>query len=401
MSKRIAIAVATGVFALPLVAYLTRTDAPKPVEVAVVRPRVLTPVILASGSLVYENQVTLVPELLAKVKEMHVAEGDHVKPGDLLMRLDSEAIRAELSRLDSSKRSALLETDRRLGNARQMQIQWARYAELNREGMIPISKFEDAGIQKANADLDVQSGREAARQVDFQIREAQQQLSQTEIRSPIEGQVVSVGIKGGETAIPSSGGIPGSTLAVIAQTTGMLAEVNVDEADIERVQLGQHARIVPAGSGSSPIDATVLRIAMMSHAINGQGRTFSVKLRIASDQATGLRAGTTCRAELLTGGAASPQLAIPLQALRYDEAQKDVAGQHAHVFVAEHDRVSSRAVDLGISDDSHVQITRGLRENETVVTGSYKTMRFLRDGDKVVASPRNTPGSDVHAEASR
>lgn len=401
MARRVAALAVVAVLVLPTLAYLARADDAKPVDVETARQRILSPVILASGSLVYENQVTLAPELLAKVKEVRVREGSQVRAGDVLIKLDSEAIRAELSRLESSKRSAIIEIQRRQSDAQHAADQLARFNELHRLGMVESSKFDDVRNQKTNADLEVLGGREAAKQVEFQIREAQQQLAQTEIRSPIDGRITSIGVKIGETAIPSAGGIPGSILAIIAQTDGLLAEVNVDEADIGRVRIGQSARIVPAGETQGSIGANVVQIAMMSSLVNGQGHVFPVKLKLAQEQKGAFRAGTTCRAELLTGDGAHPVLAVPIQALRYDDAQKDSGGRRAHVYVVRDGRVQSRVVELGTSDDTYVQVTEGLRDGDAVVTGPYKTIRFLHDGDKVLPASTSIAGAPASSVVPR
>ena len=384
MDKRVAVIGIVVVLVLPLVGLLTRADPAKPVEAQPAALRALAPVILASGSLVYENQVTLGPELLAKVEKVLGKEGDQVSAGQLLMRLDAEAIKAELSRLDSSRRGAVIDMQRRTDSAALQGDRLSRYDVLRREGMIESIKFDEINNQKRSADLDLMGAKEAVRQIEFQIREAQQRLAQTEIRSPIDGRIINVGIKAGETAIPSAGGVPGSVLFVIAQTDGMIADVDIDEADIVRVRVGQRARIVPAGASQDGADSSVEQIAMASRSVAGQGKVFPVKLRLTREQAHRFRAGTTCRAELFLGEGAAPVLAVPLQALRYEDGQKNGGDQKASLFVMSGGQAHQRNVELGLSDDASVQVTKGLALGDSVITGPFKTLRFLHDGDPVV-----------------
>jgi HlyD family secretion protein len=97
--------------------------------------------------------------------------------------------------------------------------------------------------------------------------------------------------------------------------------------------------------------------------------------------------GMSCRAEVLTGSQGDEKvLAVPVQALRYEDnpdksskAEKSIAS----VFLLDAGRVIKRAVSTGTADDSHIAVTRGLKEGDQVVVGPAKTLLFLRDGEKV------------------
>src|ERR1041385_49294 len=90
----IAVGAVVALIAIPVVMKLTRGDDTKLVVLEDVSSRALTPTVLAWGSLTYESQVTLAPEVTGRVKEILVAEGDQVKRDQLLMRLDPAAPRA-------------------------------------------------------------------------------------------------------------------------------------------------------------------------------------------------------------------------------------------------------------------------------------------------------------------
>src|SRR5881394_2216954 len=92
----IVIGAIVAVIALPVVLKVSRGDTSKLVELESVASRALTPTVLASGSLTYESQVTLAPEVTGRVKEILVAEGDEVKRDQLLMRLDPRAPQAAI-----------------------------------------------------------------------------------------------------------------------------------------------------------------------------------------------------------------------------------------------------------------------------------------------------------------
>ena len=96
--------------------------------------------------------------------------------------------------------------------------------------------------------------------------------------------------------------------------------------------------------------------------------------------------GMSCRAEISTRvDTAERTLAVPVQAVRYDEASdRDEMGK-ASVFVVKDGKASKREVETGAADDVYIEITRGLSVGEIVAIGPAKTLRFLREGERVAA----------------
>src|SRR5687767_15998147 len=109
----IAVGAIVALIALPVVVKLSRGDTAKVVELERVAPRALTPTVLASGSLTYESQVTLTPEVTGRVKEILVAEGDQVSRDQLLMRLDPRAPQAAIEQSKALVRQSRLSIERR------------------------------------------------------------------------------------------------------------------------------------------------------------------------------------------------------------------------------------------------------------------------------------------------
>ena len=87
-----------------------------------------------------------------------------------------------------------------------------------------------------------------------QLEQAKDRLAKTSVYSPIDGRVTSLDIEVGETAISSTTNIPGSTLMTIANPASILTEVNVDEADIAKIDAGQAARIYAIAYPDQPVD---------------------------------------------------------------------------------------------------------------------------------------------------
>src|SRR3569832_1624617 len=195
-----------ALIALPVVLKLSRGDASKTVELESVSARALTPTVLASGSLTYESQVTLAPEVTGRVKEILVAEGDHVKRDQLLMRLDPAAPRAAIEQSQAMVRQARLSIERRRVDYDAQVIKVRRFEALQGKGMVDANSLEQLVSARDLAEVDLRTSREALSQAEAQLSQAREQLAKTEIRSPLEGKVTAIYVKVGQTAVPSFSG---------------------------------------------------------------------------------------------------------------------------------------------------------------------------------------------------
>lgn len=389
----IAVAGIALVLAVPVaVKSLQRSDA-KEVQVERADQRLISPSILASGTLVYESQATLVSEVIGRVDQLLVKEGDNVTKGQVLLRLDGEASRAEIAQLQASRRQAELNVERQLVNRDAAAAKTRRYEMLRERGLIEATKYDEFMQQQRVSELEVRTSREAVKQAEAQLLQSQQRLGKTEIRAPIDGRVTSLSIKLGETAVPSAVSIAGSNLMVISDTRHTFAEINVDEADIGRIAVGQEAKVVPAAFSDRALRGKVEQLAMAPRqAAAGQGRAYPVKIRLEASDLV-FHPGMSCRAEVATvrtGGAKN--LGVPVQAVQYEEADRASGKARTSVFVLQQGKAMKREVETGVADDSHIEVLKGLRKDELVIVGPAKTLRFLRDGESVTSKANAADG---------
>lgn len=372
---------------LPVASKMLRGPEAKEVEVERAAQRALMPSILASGTLTYGSQATLVSEVIGRVDTVLVKEGDTVAKGQLLLRLDGEASRAEIAQLLASRRQAELNVERQGVNRDAAEARIRRYEALRQQGLIEATKYDEFLTERDVAEVEVRVGQEAVKQAQALLLQAQQRLTKTEIRAPIAGKVTSVSIKLGETAVPSAMSIAGSNLLVISDTRTRYAEINVDEADIGRIAEGQEAKIVPAAFPDRALRGKVEQLATVPRQNAGQSRSYAVKIRLDADAAS-FHPGMSCRAEITLSGAGSIRnLGVPVQAIQYEEAEHRDDRTRAAVFVMEQGKVVRREVQTGAADDHYIEVLQGLKQDEAVVVGPPRTLRFLRDGEAVRAKP--------------
>jgi HlyD family secretion protein len=397
--KWIVIAGIAAIVVIPLSIKLLRNDNSKKVEIERVALHELTPTILASGSLTYESQVTLTPEIAGRVKQILVNEGDIVKDGQMLLRLDPEASLAEIAQIEAAMRQSTLNIERQQVTLDAQITKWRRFEALRKQGLIDANAYDDLVSQKDLAEVQLRSTREDYKQNEARLAQAKERLGKTEIRSPLAGKVTAIFIKAGETAIPSATSIAGSTLLQVADTTSVYAEVNIDETDIARVKVGAEAKIVPAAFPDKSLKGTVDQVAIWPRQSGNQNKSYPVKIRLANDDAITFHPGMSCRAEVSTRAASGQRMvAVPVQAVKYEEADKKTDKAKTSVFIVKDGRVTKRDVETGTADDSYIEIMRGLQADEQVVIGPAKTLHFLRDGERVAAVEASATTNNVASE---
>jgi HlyD family secretion protein len=393
--------------ALPLTARLTRGDNAKAVEVASVQAQPIRSSVLASGVLAYRDQVQLRSEVIGKAAAVPVSEGDRVSAGDVIIELDPQQFRAQLDQQRAHVRMQELAIERQRVLLANLERQVERSRSLFKRGLADANSQESAENELELARVDLRTRLEALSQARAAMEQAEDSLTKTRIRSPIDGIVIRLDVKPGEAVIAGTTNIPGSTLAVIADTSVMLAELRVDEADIAKIGIGQSAAIYPAAFPDSAIAGDVESIAASAQRAEGQQNlSFEVRVRLDDSDPSAVRPGMSCRAEVHTE-TSEDALAVPVQALQYDDEPSDgetgrkrsggnggnsSAESQAYVFVIDDGQARRRDVKAGISSDSHIEIVSGLSAGEEVVSGPFRVLRSLRDGDRVRIDSRADSG---------
>jgi HlyD family secretion protein len=353
------------------------------VRVEKLEPRSIQSSVLASGKLVHEEQVKLMTEEIGRVTAIHVAEGDHVTRGQLVLQVDDQRLRAAVEQNEAAVRAQEIAIQRQQLHVENLRTQWERMQELHERKLLDEDSFVNATNSLEIAEVDLASSREALSQVRAQLDQARDRLAKTRVYSPIDGTITTLDIKVGETAISSSTNIPGSNLMTIANPASIHTEVNVDEADIANIEIGQKARIYAIAYPDTPVEGVVASIAVSAKVAEGQqGQSFAVKIRLLTPGKITLRPGMSCRAEIFAA-TKEDVLAAPIQAIIVEE-DLTLNETRRHVFV-NRDGVARRVdVEVGLADDTYQEITSGLTAGDDVITGPDRVLRALEDGDRVV-----------------
>jgi HlyD family secretion protein len=371
---------------LPLISKFTRGTDAKQVEIQKVDYKLIKSSILASGTLAYREQVQLRSEVIGQVTELHVEEADQVKKGDPVITLEPKTYQAQVEQAEARVRIQQIAIERQRLLIKTLADRFERQKTMFAQKLVDEDSYEALESELSLAKVDLRSLQESLAQSRAALDQAEELLSKTRIKSPIDGLVIQVDIKEGETVIAGTMNIPGATMMVIADPSETLTEVQVDEADIAQVREGQQADIFSAAYPDTPLSGTIQSIATTARQTPGQASlSFLVKILLDEQDTMTIRPGMSVRADIYTQSS-EETLAVPVQAVLYDEdmdEEDEEKEEQTYVFVMEDGKAVRRDIEIGISSDSDQEIISGLKEGELIISGPFRVLRNMNDGDEV------------------
>lgn len=374
--------IAGTVIALPFINRSVLGTNAKEVNVSTLSHRIISPSILASGFLTHEEEVMLSSEVIGKVSELFVEEGDKVQQGQLLLQVDDKNFIAGLEQSQAAERINTIDIERQEVRIENLRRQFERSKSLHEQKMIGDDEFDSIKNQLDLARIDLKSSRERLAQARAQLDQVVDNLSKTKIVSPIDGLITSLDIKVGETAIASSTNIPGSSLMTIANPASIYTEVLVDEADVANIEIGQRTEIVAIAYPDQPMQGVVRYIANTAKIAPGrQGLSFTVKIDIIDAGDVVLRPGMSCRAEIFTRQD-QEVVAVPIQAVIFEEDRSALRSEY-FVFVNDNGVARKTKIEVGISDDEYQELMSDVDEDIQIIVGPDEELRHLLEGDRL------------------
>lgn len=414
-----------------------KDEVPK-VSTDLVTLRTIVETVSANGKIQPAKEVKITPYISGEVVELKVREGDQVKKGDLLAKIDPEIYLSNYERMEASlqsQRANLSNTKARLAQTRSQftstKLSFERSEKLWKEKVISDADYETAQAQFEVAQAEVQAAEEAVKAAEFQVasaeaslREARENLTKTAIYAPSDGTVSRLIVEKGERVAGASQFSAGTEMMRIADLDMMEALVKVNENDIVRLNLGDTALIEVDAYLNRKFKGVVTEIATSAETAavtTDQVTNFEVKIRILKESYLDLldpnrpwfspfRPGMSTTVDIQTKTEYNV-LTVPIQAVttRSDTTGKQIAARidrdmnreedknaekvnteiTEYVFVLENETAKMVKVTSGIQDNTYIQILTGLEENQEVIVGPYRAVsRTLKNGDKVKKVPK-------------
>lgn len=370
--------------------------------------------VTANGKIQARRKVDLSALVMGQIVNLAVQEGDKVKRGQLLLQIDKAQLAAAAEGSAASLAAMRNDLAAARSTAEQARLDFER-AKQNYNAKI----LAEADYQKAKSTLDTARATLAAteermRQAGATLAGSRDSLSKTTVTAPIAGIVTALPVKEGEVTVIGTMNNPGTQLLTISDMSEVEAVMMVDETSVPQVKIGQTANLMidayPGKKfkgtvtevGSSPIpknDPDLLSLVANSEAIN-----FKVKIRV-NDPPETIRPGFSVTAEIETGRNAGAT-AIPIQALVVrDVPKKDKKGPSASgrpeteegVYLVKDGKLEFQKVETGLAGELMIEVKKGPSVGQEIVTGPFKVLRQVKEGDKVVIEKegekkKGTPG---------
>ena len=358
--------------------------------------------VTANGKIQARRKVDLSALVMGQIVNLAVKEGDKVEKGRLLLQIDKAQLAAAAAGSEASLAAMRNDLEAAKSTAEQARIDYER-AKRNFDAKI----LAEADLQKARSALDTARANLAAteermRQAGAALAGSRDSLSKTTVTAPISGVVTALPIKEGEVTVIGTMNNPGTQLLTISDMSEVEAVMMVDETSTPQVKVGQSATLsvdaypgqkfkgTVTEVGSSPIpknDPDLLTLTANSEAIN-----FKVKIRMDEPPET-IRPGFSVTAEIVTGRNEGAT-AIPIQSLvvrdvpAKKDAKKSAGGrpetEEGVYLVGKESKLEFQKVETGLAGELMIEVKKGPAIGQEIVTGPFKVLRQVKEGDKVV-----------------
>ena len=361
-----------------------------------VQRRDLFSTVSGSGRIHPKRKVDISADLSGRVIELAVQEGQWVKEGDLLLRIDPTRYHAAVYRAQAGVAQAKAAVQQVRANRLHAQSALRRMEEIAASsGLVSGAEMEQARTQAAVVEAQAQAAQYGVEQAEASLSEAREVLEKTIIRAPMGGRITRLNIREGETSVVGTMNNPGSLLLTIADLSAMEVFITVDETDVPRITVGDSATVRIDAFPRETFRGRVARIS--NSAVRGGGQeSANYQVVVALSQPTeAMRPDLSASAEILTDAKLNA-LSVPILALTVrSRAGKDTGPAAAQrsggeaprrerqvegVFVVRDGTARFVPVEVGIAGDRYFEVKRGLKGGEVVVSGTYQGIRELKDG---------------------
>lgn len=400
-----------------------KKEAVEKVAVEAAEKRTIVETVYSSGKLFPATELEITSNVSGTIIDLYVEEGDLVKKGQLLAKVDPEALVSIVERAEAATDGSKAQLEAVRSQKKQLEAQfentriiYERNKQLHEEGVISRAEYEAAlatyNTSKANIEGAVQNilaAEFSVKSAEATVKEQKKNLSQTRIYAPISGVVSTLYKKQGEQVVGTAQ-MAGTPILKIANLKTVEVRVDVNERDILTTSIGDSAEIELDAYPDRKFLGIITKIAntatglssLTTQLTSDQVTNFEVAILMLEDSYKDLdieserspfRAGLSASAEIKTNTATNI-LSVPVAAVTAREAEDDVIpsktkGKEAnkikeYVFVQVGDSVRLRQVTTGIQNDNFIEIKTGLKAGEVLVKAPYDAIsKILEDGTKI------------------
>lgn len=350
----------------------------------------------ASGKIQPVTEVKVSSELSGEIIELKVVEGERVNEGDTVVKIKQELYLSMVERAEASLRSTKALYQQQELHQREAKMEYERSKGLFEEGVISQREYERSLSQYQLAKAELKAARYNVESSSATLREANENLSKSVIFAPMSGVISKVNVERGERIVGTSQ-MAGTELLRVADFEQMELLVEVGESDVVKIEIGDSATIDIDAYPNTQFSGVVTHIsnsAKEGRRVFEQLPTFEIKVLIIRDKEENKLLLPGMSASLFIESARkSAVLAVPLQSITTREEllsdstiQKRGRGAKVEQLfvVKEGGRVEVREVVTGVQDLYYIEVTKGVKRGERVVSGPYLAITNILTKDSYV-----------------
>jgi HlyD family secretion protein len=397
----------------------------KEVEVKKVTLVDIVETVSATGKIQPEVEVKLSSEVSGEIIELPIVEGQQVKKGDLLVRVNPDIYQSSLNRSQATLLNVKAGLEQAEASLKEAKANYDRNKNLFEKGVISKADWDRSIASFETAEASKNSAFYSVRSASATVKEATDNLNRTTIYAPMSGTISLLNVEIGERVVGTQQ-MAGTEILRVANLNNMEVEVDVNENDIVKVQIGDSTIVEVDAYLKKEFKGIVTEIAnsAASALTADQVTNFKVKVRILEESYKDLmedkpeyfspfRPGMTATVDIITNKR-QKAVAVPISAIviktdtsstkkpiaeKTEEPETEKAESEEKfecVFVKAKDEAKLRVVKTGIQDDTNIEIISGLQEGDEIITGPYSVVsKTLKSGDKIEVKSDKKPNETV------
>jgi len=380
----------------------------------------------ASGWIQPKTRVNITAEVNAEIIAISVKEGESVTKGQLLIQLDTVQLQKDVDNYHYSLNELKARTEAGKSAFLQSEEEYNRQKQLFDKKLTSETLFKNSEYAYMSNKYNYEAMLSQTKQGEALYGKAEDNLGKTRILAPMDGVLTFLDAEVGEIAQAQTAFTQGKTLMTISNLAAFEVEVDVDETEITKIGKGQKAKIEADAFPDSVFLGEVIEIgntAVTNNAGQDQSTNFKVKV-LFNENNQNIRPGMSATVDIITNtrekvltvpygaivmrlpkdtveagsnaktsGTADAQAALAGSADSNEsegkekEKEKELKG----VFIIKDGKAKFAVVETGVADQKNIEVISGVAESDSVITGPFKTLRSLKNGENIKTEKQFKP----------
>lgn len=317
---------------------------------------------VATGKVEPRDEILIKPQISGIISELYKEAGQPIKKGEVIAKVK---VIPELGQLNAAESRVRLSEI----SARQAETDFTRIAKLYKEKLISSEEYEKSEVTLKQAREEMQTAKDALEIIKEGITKSSASFSSTMIRSTIDGLILDIPVKAGNSVIMSNTFNDGTTIATVANMNDLIFRGKIDETEVGRIHEGMPVKLTIGALQNLTFDAVLEYISPKGVEENGANQ-FEIKAAIRVPDSVQIRSGYSANAEVVLQRA-NKVLAVP-------EGIIEFSGDSTFVYVLTdslpEQKFQRKQVTTGMSDGIKIEVKKGINANDKVRGAEKKSI---------------------------